>query len=365
MGDTVLVTPIDEAKKFLINCFESVGTCRENAEIIADNLVEADYRGHYSHGLNRLHIYIDTILDKTVNANATPKVEKETVATALVNGNNGLGAVVGKFCMDLAIKKAKAAGIGFVTVHGSNHYGIAGMYTLQAIKEGCIGMTGTNTSPVLVPTRAKEANLGTNPLSLGAPGQNDDSFVLDMATTTVALGKLEIQKRKGGLLPRGWALNENGEMESDPERAIKALRLLPLGGDEASGGYKGYGLCSMVEILSGVLSGANTGPDIPIWNGDHGLVANLGQFFIAINPQVFAAGFETRLSNLLDVFRNLEPSDPDKPILVAGDPERKHMEQVRKQGGICYIEDQHSSNNIMAERLKVPPMISLKMKKII
>jgi len=353
-----LVTSLDEAKRFIIDCFKAVGTQTEYAETLADNLIEADYRGHLSHGMNRIENYIHDIVHQLLDPNAYPEIEKETVATALVNGNNGLGAVVGKYCMDLALKKAKDVGIGFVTAHGSNHYGMAGMYALQALKDSIIGLSFTNTSPVVVPTRAKDAAIGTNPLSIGAPGLNGDSVVLDMATTTVALGKLEINKRKGIPIPEGWALNERGEMETDPDIGLKASRLLPLGGAEITGGYKGYGLGLMGEILTGILSGSKYGPDIPVWNGPEKEVADLAQTFIAIDPKVFAPGFEDRLSNLMDHLRHMEPKDPAKPILVAGDVEKKHMEQVQLQGGICYVKDQHDTNKVLAEKLKVAPMIS-------
>ncbi|XP_060530052.1 uncharacterized oxidoreductase YjmC-like [Cylas formicarius] len=187
--ETLTVIPLEEVRRFVEDCFKAVGTTSENASTVATNLVEADYRGHYSHGINRLNLYIQDIMAKRCDPNAIPSIEKETVATALVNGNNGLGSVVGKYCMDLAIAKAKQVGIGMVSAYGSNHYGIAGMYTLQAIEHGCIGISGTNTSLVTVPTRSKTASLGTSPLSFGASAKNGDSFVLDMATSTVALGK--------------------------------------------------------------------------------------------------------------------------------------------------------------------------------
>lgn len=174
----------------MVDCFVAVGTCKKHAEIVSDNLLEADHRGHYSHGMNRLEMYIRDIQSKICAPNAEPTIEKQSASTALVDGHNGLGAVVGKFCMNLAIEKAAQTGIGIVAARGSNHYGIAGMYALQAIQNGMLGMSFTNTSPLMVPTRAKEAALGTNPLSLGAPAMDGDSFVLDMATTAVAVGKV-------------------------------------------------------------------------------------------------------------------------------------------------------------------------------
>ncbi|XP_049817148.1 uncharacterized oxidoreductase YjmC-like isoform X2 [Aethina tumida] len=351
------VTKKEEARRFMVDCFKAVGTPQDHAEIVADNLVEADYRGHYSHGMNRLEMYINDIQAKQCDPCAKPTIIKETVATALCDGNNGLGAVIGKMCMEIAINKAKTAGIGMVVTKGSNHYGIAGIYALQAIKEGLLGMSFTNTSPFMAPTRAKEAALGTNPLSLGAPAQNGDSFVLDMATTAVAVGKIELARRKGAPLPPGWAVNEQGKIETDAEIAYGAKRLMPVGGAEETSGYKGYGLGCLVEIFCGILSGSNFGPYIRAW-GSVGEKANLGQCFIAINPKMFADGFEDRMSGLMNHLRCMEPADPSKPVLVAGDPERAAMERAKREGGLVYVKNQHDTNLKLAQRLSVKPMES-------
>ncbi|KAJ8916324.1 hypothetical protein NQ315_005019 [Exocentrus adspersus] len=355
----LLVTPIEEAERFMVDCFKASGTPQKHAEIVAKNLIEADYRGHYSHGMNRLDMYIRDIQGGMCDPKATCSIEKETAASALVNGHNGLGAVVGKYCMDLAIQKAKTAGIAMVVAHGSNHYGIAGMYSLQAINEGFLGMSFTNTSPFMVPTRAKKATLGTNPVSLGAPALNGDSFVLDMATTAVAVGKIELARRKGTDIPKGWAMNDKGELETNAEAAATVGKLMPLGGDEINSGYKGYGIGMLVEIFCGILSGSKYGPHIRKW-GAHGDVANLGQAFIAINPQCFADGFQDRMSDLMGYIRNMEPIDPSKPVLVHGDPEKIHMEKVKKDGGLLYVQNQHDTNAKLAEELKVKPMVSKK-----
>ncbi|KAF7283894.1 hypothetical protein GWI33_022725 [Rhynchophorus ferrugineus] len=352
-----LVTPLEEAKRFMIDCFKAVGTPQDHAEIVSENLLEADYRGHYSHGMNRLEMYIRDIQGGSTDAKAEPAVLKETVATALVDGKNGLGAVVGRRCMDLAIKKAKEVGIGFVVARGSNHYGIAGKYALQAIDEGLLGLSFTNTSPFMTPTRAKTATLGTNPLSLGAPANNGDSFVLDMATTAVAVGKIELARRKHEPIPEGWALNDEGMPETNPTIAYKSGKLMPLGGSELNSGYKGYGLGMLVEIFCGILSGSAYGPHVRKW-GQSTELANLGQAFMAIDPNAFAPGFEDRMSDLIDYTRNLEPANPEKPVLVHGDKENHHMEKVNNEGGLRYVENQHKTNEKLAEELKVKPMTS-------
>ncbi|XP_074034221.1 uncharacterized oxidoreductase YjmC [Leptinotarsa decemlineata] len=355
-GDDPIVC-LDEARRFMVDCFKAVGCNQNHAEIVAENLLAADYRGHYSHGMNRLEMYLRDVQGGFTSPNATCTIEKETMATAVVDGNNGFGAVIGKFCMDLAIEKARKAGIGMVVAHHSNHFGIAGIYSLQAIERGFLGMSFTNTSPFMVPTRSKEVALGTNPISLGAPGLNGDSFVLDMATTAVAVGKIEIQRRKNEPIPSGWALNNDGRLETDANIAYDAGKLLPLGGEELNSGYKGYGLGMMVEIFCGILSGSKYGPNIRKWSA-FSEIADNGQAFIAIDPNAFASGFEERMSDLMGTLRKMEPVDPDKKVLVHGDPERMHMEKVHKDGGLKYVRNQHETNLRLAEEFKIKPMIS-------
>ncbi|XP_060530924.1 uncharacterized oxidoreductase YjmC-like [Cylas formicarius] len=355
--EAALITPLDEAKRFMVDCFVAVKTSQDNAQIIADNLVEADFRGHYSHGMNRLDMYIRDIQHGTTDPNAKPEIEKQTAATVLVNGHNGMGAVVGKKCMEFAIDKARETGVGVVVAHSSNHYGIAGIYAQQAIKVGLIGMSFTNTSPLMTPTRAKQATLGTNPMALGAPALNGDYFLLDMATTGAALGKIELAKRKQQPLPIGWALNDEGKPETNAEIAYNAMQLMPLGGTELNSGYKGYGLSMLVEVLCGMLSGSAYGPNIRKW-GKSDKIANLGQCFIAIDPKVFAPGFEQRMTDLMGYIRKLSPVDPKLPVLVHGDPERNHMNKVCQEGGLRYVENQHKTNAKLADQLKITPMVS-------
>lgn len=209
--------------------------------------------------------YINDLHKNSTDGNVVPTILNETPATAWVDGLNGLGAVVGNFCMDLAIQKARATGVGVVCAKRSNHYGIAGWYTIRAMEQGFIGVSATNTSPLMCPTRSMEAGLGTNPISFAAPADKEDSFVLDMATTAVAVGKIEIQRRKGATVPHGWAHDTKGNMTTDADLAFESGCLAPLGGDEITSGFKGYGLGAMVEVLCGILAGANFSTKIRKW----------------------------------------------------------------------------------------------------
>uniref|UniRef100_A0A182V6K4 Malate dehydrogenase n=2 Tax=gambiae species complex TaxID=44542 RepID=A0A182V6K4_ANOME len=348
---------VEEARRFMVDCLVKSNTPPAHAKQQADLLVEADYRGHFSHGMNRLEMYINDLHKNACNGAAVPAVLNETPATAWVDGNNGLGAVVGNFCMDLAIRKAKEVGVGWVCAKRSNHYGIAGWYTLRAMNAGCIGMSMTNTSPLASPTRSKEAALGTNPISVGAPGKDGDGFVLDMATTAVAVGKIEMQRRKNEPIPVGWAQGPDGHPTTDASVAFDTACLMPLGGTELTSGYKGYGLGAMVEVFCGVLAGANYATKIRKWtHAGADSEADLGQCFVAINPACFAPGFEGRLSDLTGILRNMPMTDPNHPVLVAGDPELHHMAMVDKEGGLAYHVNQIKTCTELSERLGVKPI---------
>uniref|UniRef100_A0AAY4CLI2 Malate dehydrogenase n=1 Tax=Denticeps clupeoides TaxID=299321 RepID=A0AAY4CLI2_9TELE len=324
-----------EVQTFIEKCMQSVSTSPSHARSLAEVLVEGDLRGHYSHGLNRLDVYVREIKAGICAKEGEPGIEKESVATALVNGRNLLGPVVGNFCMKLAIKKARDVGIGWVVARDSNHYGIAAYYSMQALKENMIGMSFTNTSPLVVPTRAKECTLGTNPISIAAPAKNGGSFVLDMATSAVALGKVEIHERNGSSIPEGWGCDSQGRVSTDPSKVLNGGGLVPLGGPEITGGHKGYGLGLMVEVFCGMLAGSRYSRHIRTWR-DTDRVADLGQCFVAVNPENFAPGFNERMSELLHINRSLEPVGEQVPVLVPGDPERMHIEKCQLLGGIPY-----------------------------
>ncbi|TWW75794.1 hypothetical protein D4764_13G0004560 [Takifugu flavidus] len=345
-----------EVQSFVERCMVAVGTKPHHARSLAEVLVEGDHRGHYSHGLNRMDMYVKDIESGICAKDGEPVVEKESAATALVDGKNLLGPVVGNFCMDLAIKKAKEAGIGWVVARGSNHYGIAGHYAMLALKENMIGMSFTNTSPLVVPTRGKQCTLGTNPISVAAPGKDGDSFVLDMATSAVALGKVELHDRRGDSIPEGWGCDTHGKLSTDPKKVLNGGGLVPIGGSEATGGYKGYGLGMMVEVFCGILAGAQYSNNIRTWKVTD-RVANLGQCFVAINPDNFAHGFNERMSDLMSIQRGMEPADPDFPVLAAGDPERTNMKKCDEMGGIPYHINVVNYMNDCAKRIGVSPLL--------
>ncbi|KAK0097507.1 hypothetical protein PV326_001429 [Microctonus aethiopoides] len=351
-GNNNFIVPKNEVVRFISDCMHKAGATVQDAQTVADHLMTADYRGHFSHGMNRVSMYVNDIEGKLTDPHAKPEILTDFQAICLVDGKNGLGQVIGKFCMELAIEKAKKFGIGLVSAKGSNHYGICGYYTLMAADKGLIGFTCTNTSPLLVPTRSTVSALGTNPLSIGMRANNDDEFILDMATTAVALGKIEIAIRKEEEIPEGWALGLDGKITKNSQEAFDNGKLLPLGGTETNSGYKGYGLAMMVELLCGILSGSNFGQNIRNWKNDIKL-ANLGHCFMAIDPEAFGPGAKDRLSQLLIELRNLPVAAGDDCVMVAGDPEREAMSKVNRTGGIHYHPNQIKTCDEMAEKLHI------------
>jgi len=361
MEDFVLVSE-SELLRFGSDCLMAIGTCRDHAEQHIKVLVEADARGHFSHGFNRLRgHYVADIKSKICFPNNKPSIEKETVSTALINGNNSLGAVVGNFAMDVAIEKAKVTGVGWVTVRGSNHFGIAGHYSQKALDVGMIGMAFTNGSPYVAPTRSATSTFSTLPISVAAPGVDGDRMLLDMATSAAAVGKMELAKALDKPIPSGWALNKEGKPTTDPLEALPSGGGcgLPLGGPEETSGYKGYGLALMVEIFCGVLSGSDFGPSVRRWKIQD-QIANLGQCFVALDPAVFSDGFTERCQSLLDICRNLTPLDPELPVLIPGDRGRQREENARKEGGVKYKMPQFQDMLKLAEELNVRPPNSTK-----
>jgi len=230
--------------------------------------------------------------------------------------------------MDLAIKKAKDMGVGWVSARGCNHYGIAGYYAMRAMKQGLIGFCFTNTSPCVVPTGAAQTAIGTNPISCAASGTQSD-MVLDMATTTVALGRVEIHQRAGLAIGHSWGVDHEGVPTQDASAILHGGGLMPLGGDEAS--YKGYGLAMMVEVISAILSGATFGANVVGWRSGR-VAANLGQCFIAVDPAKFCPGFEGRMDELIAMMHGLRVARGATEVLVPGEPEQRRQAYAKEHG---------------------------------
>ncbi|XP_063540248.1 uncharacterized oxidoreductase YjmC-like [Cydia strobilella] len=353
---------IEEVSRFMRECFQATGVPENEAREHTDLLLQADFTGHYSHGLNRLEYYINDLKSGVTDPKGKPVVLKENASTAWVDGSNALGAIVGNFSMDLAIKKAKETGVGWVATKGSSHFGITGWWAQRAEKQDLIGMAFTNSSPLLVPTRAKDGALGTNPIAMAARASGGDSILVDMSSTAVAMGKVEMKIHEEKPLPDGWAMDQNGKMTNDPKVGFESGRLYPLGGVEETAGYKGYCLSAMNEVFCSSLSGAKASHhqrSLGGANPEDSPNRGRGQMFVAIDPGCFAPGFGDRLADCLNHWRNLPPVDPSLPVLAPGDKERSNLEQTKKRGTIVYEPKQIESCASLAKRLGVKPIQTL------
>ncbi|MBT8346198.1 MAG: Ldh family oxidoreductase [Desulfofustis sp.] len=346
----------DSLKKFTTQVFLEMGCHLEAAEQATDVLLAADLRGIDSHGLARLSSYIRLWENDRINPTPEILVAHETPSTALLDGDRGLGLVVGPAAMRIAIEKAAAVGTGWVAVKNSNHYGIAGYHAMLPLEHDMIGLSMSNASPLVVPTFSKERLLGTNPIAVAFPAEEEADFVADFATTTAAYGKLELLQRSNAKVPSGWLQDANGNASHDPHAISDGGGLLPLGSDREHGSHKGYCLGAMVDIFSAVLSGANYGPWVPPYvtflEKKNELVGDgIGHFFGALRIDAFrpADEFKSHLDKWIRRFRNAKPITGQDSVLIPGDPERE-TEKQRRTDGIPLFDSVVSDLNSIAEK---------------
>jgi L-2-hydroxycarboxylate dehydrogenase (NAD+) len=329
-------------ERFMQDVLMRFGVPEPDAAIVTDVLIESDKRGIDSHGIGRLKpIYLDRIDDGILNPITTIEMMKETATTAVLDGHNGMGHVAAKKAMQIAIDKAKQYGMGMTAVRNSTHYGIAGYYASMAIEAGMIGITGTNARPSIAPTFGVENMLGTNPLTIGFPTDEEFPFLLDCATSVTQRGKIEAYARAGKTLPPGWVIDENGNTRTDTEQVLIDLTkdkaaLTPLGGlGEETAGYKGYGYATVVEVLSAALQG---GAFLKALNGfdDQGnkIPYPLGHFFIAFQIENFMGlnVFKRIAGQIMRDLRNSKKAPGAERIYTAGEKEWLAW-QYRKEHG--------------------------------
>jgi LDH2 family malate/lactate/ureidoglycolate dehydrogenase len=282
----------------------------------------------------------------SMTANPKMGVVSESSSSALIDGDRGIGMVIGRRAMDLAIQKARESGIGMVAARNSRHFGMSAYYSMQALPHDMIGIAMTNASRLVVPTFGREARFGTNPMSYAVPAGDELPFVLDMATTTAAAGKLELALRREHPIPVGWALDEKAQATTDPRVAQKARRLLPLGGSRESGSHKGYGLAVLVEILCGVLSGTVTALN---QNQDP-----RGHFFGAIRIDSFRPvhEFKQDMDRLIRELKATPPTEGEERVYVAGEIEFA-TEKERRLNGIPLMDSVLKGLRDVGEQLGV------------
>src|SRR5262245_978038 len=332
--------PIERLHEFASRVFMHFGVPRDDAHIAADVLAAADLRGVDSHGVARLRTYFDMLALGRINPKANVRVIRELPGTATVDGDNGLGLVIGPKANVIAMEKALAVGSGWVSVRNTNHFGLAGYYPLQALKRDLIGWAMTNSTKLVAPLWGAERMLGTNPIAIAFPGLTEPPIVIDMATSATAYGKIEIAQRAGKEIPTGWAVDREGRAATRPEQMIDGGALVPLGGDRDHGGHKGYCLAAMVDILSCVLSGANWGPFAPPFAlrqeiPTRSVGKGIGHLFGALRIDGFIdpVEFKSQIDEWVRVFRATKPAAGTPGVLIPGDPERA-AEAQRGAGGV-------------------------------
>ena len=306
-------------------------------------LQSADLRAIDSHGVARLHSYVDMFHLGRIDPRAKIAIVRESASTATVDGGNGLGLVVGPKANAIAMEKAAAAGSGWVSVRNSNHFGIAGYYVLEALERDLIGWAMTNTTKLVAPLWGAERVLGTNPIAIAFPGEREPPVVIDMATCAAAYGKVEIARRAKKPIPAGWAIDRNGAITTDPDAMIDGGAMLPLGSDRERGGHKGYALAVMVDVLSAVLSGANWGPFVPPFAlrqeiPTRSVGKGTGHFFGALRIDAFIepSEFKRQIDEYVRTLRKTRPAPGTNGPLVPGDPERE-AEAIRRRDGIPLV----------------------------
>lgn len=325
----------EDLKAYIVRFLTACDVPENEAEITADVLTQADLRGIHTHGITQLHVYYgDRLQANLIEPKCSYKKVQETANTAAFDAGDGLGQPAGVNAMKTCIEKARENSVGIATVRNSNHFGFAGYYSMLALEENMIGISLTNSQPLVTPTYGKECILGTNPISVAVPTDKRRPYVLDMATSIVSMGKIRIADIKGEEVPEGWGVDDEGQITTVPDTIINKGGLLPLGGTDIMSGYKGYGLALLVDILSGVLAGSNYGTKIgrrisPVLSR-----MSVGHFFMAINIEAFRPIFDFKkdMDELLGMMTESSKIAGQERIFVHGEKEFERAEEYSRSG---------------------------------
>jgi L-2-hydroxycarboxylate dehydrogenase (NAD+) len=338
---------------FTKNVFKKMGCNDEHASVTAQIFIAAELRGLASHGMIRIKDYYELWKANRININPDVRIVHESPSTAVVDGDGAIGMIAAAKSMEIAIRKAKKCGSGWVSTCNSNHFGIAGYYAMMALKHDMIGMSMTNANPLVAPTFSVSRLLGTNPIAVAIPAGKQPPFVADFATTPIARGKLAVAEKKGEKTLLGYVQDKDGNPTNDPTILKEGGSMLTLGGDYEHGSHKGYCLSAIVDIFSAVLSGANFGPFVPPSVAylpllDKKVGEGTGHFFGAIRIDAFqpADKFKAKMDEWIATFRDAKSAPGKPPVKIPGDIEREKEEIIRKEG------------------IKVVPAIAKEMKEI-
>ncbi|WXG42116.1 MAG: Ldh family oxidoreductase [Candidatus Freyarchaeum deiterrae] len=340
MSDKVVNIDVKTLRNFMLDVFVGLGVPRKDADICAEVLITSDLWGVESHGIQRLKMYYDRIKDGKQLPVTKISVVKDGSTNALVDGGNGMGQVVAHHSMQMAIEKAKKYGTGAVAVRNSNHFGVAGYYAMMAVKEGMVGMAVTNARPSVAPTFGVEPLLGTNPLTFGCPTDEQFPFLIDCATSITQRGKIEVLDRADEPTSEGLVIGANGEQLTDTKAILKGFiagtaALLPLGGaGETTGGHKGYGYSTLVEILSAAFGGGPYLRGLSAGDKDKKTPYRLGHFFLAINVSSFTPldEFKKTAGSIVRELRNSKKAPGETRIYTAGEKEYEKQKERNKKG---------------------------------
>lgn len=324
--------------------FRKIGCSESDAVQAADVLIKADLRGIDSHGVARLSGYVRLWEAKRVNSTPNMRIIHETPSTATLDADEGLGLVSGPHAMRIAMEKARIVGSGWVAVENSNHFGIAAYHAMMALEEDMIGISMTNASPLVAPTHSIERMLGTNPMCFAWPAKGHAPFVADLATAAAANGKLEIAQRTGKKIPDTWVQGKHGEISSDPNELKNGGSLLTLGSTAENGSHKGYALSAVVDLFSGVLSGANFGPWVPPFVSFLPVQPDLpgrglGHFFGVLRVDAFRPKEEyfKAMEQWVTRFQTATRKDEKQHVIIPGEPEAE-LQAEREVNGIPLVE---------------------------
>lgn len=345
---------------FTAEVLMKMGFSQHDSEDCARVFLAAEVRGISTHGIVRLGDYFRLWEAGRINTKPEVKVVHQTPSTARIDGDGTIGMIPAQFSMELAIKKAKDAGTGWVSTYHSSNFGIAGYYAMMALEHDMIGICMTNASPLVAPTFSADALLGTNPIAIAIPALNYPPFVADFATTPINRGKFTFAARKGEKMGFGFAQDSVGNPSDDPTILEKKGSMLPLGGDREHGSHKGYCLGAIVDIFSAVLSGANFGPFVPPMVSylpllDKQTGEGLGHFFGAMRIDAFqeADHFKEKMDEWIETFRNATPVPGQERVLIPGDVERENETRIMQEGIILMPQVINDLQQI-AEKLKIP-----------
>jgi LDH2 family malate/lactate/ureidoglycolate dehydrogenase len=327
MPDNEMLLEVAAARRFCRQVFQAAGVPEDDAAAVTENLIEGDLRGLGSHGISRVYVYCDRIRNGWVNKNPNVRILHDTPALLHLDGDNGLGAVVGTRAMAMCLDRASETGSAACSVQKGNHFGIASFYTMQAVRRDMIGLAAQNNPPNMAPWGGMTAMIGTNPFSIAVPAGRHRPMVMDMSSSIVARGKINLAEIEGRPIPEGWAIDKKGRPTTDATEAL-AGSVLPFGM------HKGYAIALMVDVFTGILSGSAFSNHVGQLWGNNESIQNMGFFFSAldISKTIGVDAFKTRVDQLIDELKASDPVEGVEEILVPGEIEFRNAERNAKRG---------------------------------